>query len=259
LPLLRGITAGATFAYQRGRQVAVEEFLSDVYALAGSLPDWRYVLNVCEDRYHFMVGFGAALLREQVSLLPPNQTPDLIGKLGATYDGLYCLTDGATAHASLETVFYRARNAGHVSVARMPSILANQCAAIVFTSGSTGEPVPSPKTWGSLVASAHAEAERLGLHAHAGMALLGTVPATAHVWSRVDGAISDAEWLRSAFRPAFLYQRHQGSARFVAAAARTYYNTGAFACFDQRRRKDSSGGFSVMRDGAAFTAACCLR
>lgn len=176
LPLLRGITAGATFAYQRGRQVAVEEFLSDVYALAGSLPDRRYVLNVCEDRYHFMVGFGAALLREQVSLLPPNQTPDLIGKLGATYDGLYCLTDGATAHASLETVFYRARNAGHVSVARMPSILANQCAAIVFTSGSTGEPVPSPKTWGSLVASAHAEAERLGLHAHAGMALLGTVP-----------------------------------------------------------------------------------
>ena len=87
LPLLRGITAGATFAYQRGRQVAVEEFLSDVYALAGSLPDRRYVLNVCEDRYHFMVGFGAALLREQVSLLPPNQTPDLITKLGATYDG----------------------------------------------------------------------------------------------------------------------------------------------------------------------------
>ncbi len=49
-------------------------------------------------------------------------------------------------------------------------------AAIVFTSGSTGQPVPYRKTWGSLVRVALAEIEMLGLRARPGMALVGTVP-----------------------------------------------------------------------------------
>jgi len=49
-------------------------------------------------------------------------------------------------------------------------------AAILFTSGSTGEPVPYPKTWGSLVRSARAEIDRLDVRALPGMAVLGTVP-----------------------------------------------------------------------------------
>jgi len=36
--------------------------------------------------------------------------------------------------------------------------------------------VPHPKTWGGLVASAHAEIEALGIRAFPGMSLLGTVP-----------------------------------------------------------------------------------
>jgi acyl-coenzyme A synthetase/AMP-(fatty) acid ligase len=49
-------------------------------------------------------------------------------------------------------------------------------AAILFTSGSTGEPVPYPKTWGSLARSARAEIDRLDVRALPGMAVLGTVP-----------------------------------------------------------------------------------
>jgi acyl-coenzyme A synthetase/AMP-(fatty) acid ligase len=46
----------------------------------------------------------------------------------------------------------------------------------MFTSGSTGEPVPHEKTWGTLVESGSAEAARLNL-AGSGTAVLGTVPA----------------------------------------------------------------------------------
>jgi len=52
----------------------------------------------------------------------------------------------------------------------------NQVAAIVFTSGSTGAPLPYRKTWGSLVRVALAEIQILGLRSRQGMALVGTVP-----------------------------------------------------------------------------------
>jgi acyl-coenzyme A synthetase/AMP-(fatty) acid ligase len=49
-------------------------------------------------------------------------------------------------------------------------------AAILFTSGSTGEPVPHRKTWGSLVRGAFSEIEILGTAVRPGLAMLATVP-----------------------------------------------------------------------------------
>jgi acyl-coenzyme A synthetase/AMP-(fatty) acid ligase len=176
LPLLRGTGVNSVFAYRRGEVIRVQQFLSDVFKLAALLPDRRHVLNLCEDRYHFSVGFAAALLREQVSLLPPNQTPDLVGQLSGKYQGLYCLTDAASGPPSLTTVFYPPSSPGSVPVPTLPEISASQVAAILFTSGSTGEPVPSSKSWRSLVTSAVAEGGRLGMSAYPGMVILGTVP-----------------------------------------------------------------------------------
>ncbi|MGQ0524050.1 MAG: hypothetical protein ACT4P8_10365 [Betaproteobacteria bacterium] len=105
LPLLREYGAGAAFAYQNGHALGIARFLQDVAQLADVLPDRPYILNLCGDRYHFTVGFAAALLRRQISLLPPNHTPDLIGRLHHRYPGLYCLTDATRAFEPLETVF----------------------------------------------------------------------------------------------------------------------------------------------------------
>jgi acyl-coenzyme A synthetase/AMP-(fatty) acid ligase len=55
-----------------------------------------------------------------------------------------------------------------------PEIDCAQVIAQVFTSGSTGVPVPHVKRWGSLVRNVRAEAERLGIGAD--HAILGTVP-----------------------------------------------------------------------------------
>ena len=77
IPLLQGYDRRSVFAYRAGRSVSVDEFLRETNQLAARLPQRRYVLNLCADRYRFAVGFSAALLREQVSLLPVN-TPTSI-------------------------------------------------------------------------------------------------------------------------------------------------------------------------------------
>lgn len=176
VPLISSYGAGAAFAYRDGSRIGVDQFLSDVSQLAAMLPGRRHILNLCADRYRFVVGFAAALLRRQISLLPPDQTPILIEQLTHRYPGVYCLTDAAVGHPFLETVFYPAP--GGVNAARqpVPVIPAAQAAAIVFTSGSTGEPLPYQKTWGGLVNGALAGAHCLGFGAYPGMAILGTVP-----------------------------------------------------------------------------------
>ena len=176
IPLIRAYGNDAVFAYRDRRPIGVGRFLRDVEQLAARLPARRYILNLCADRYHFVVGFFAALLQRQISLLPPSHTPDLIGQLRLGYSDVYCLTDAASGVPSLETVFYPALSGPDPLVPSVPHIPAEQIAAIIFTSGSTGQPVPNEKSWGGLVRGAAAGRRRLGLQAYPGMAVLGTVP-----------------------------------------------------------------------------------
>src|SRR5262249_19668778 len=103
LPLLQGHAADAVVAWRAGHAVGVDEFCRDVRRLAAELPERRYVFNRCADRYRFAVGFAAALVRRQVSLLPPNETPDLLGRLLARYPDVYCLSDSPGAPVGLDT------------------------------------------------------------------------------------------------------------------------------------------------------------
>jgi acyl-coenzyme A synthetase/AMP-(fatty) acid ligase len=174
IPLVRDFSAGSVFAWNEGQPISVEAFVRDALQVADRLPERRYVLNLCANRYRFAVGFSAALLRGQVSLLPPNDTPDTIDRLAAGYSDLYCLTDGPRRWPALESVSVPAPSAGDAGTPVVPGIPAAQRAAILFTSGSTGEPMPYPKSWLSLTRSARAEIERLRLAP--GLAVLGTVP-----------------------------------------------------------------------------------
>jgi acyl-coenzyme A synthetase/AMP-(fatty) acid ligase len=175
-PIVRGYGAGSTLAWRHGRRVNVEQFLGDVARLAAALPDCGHLLNLCTDRYHFAVGFAAALVRRQVSLLPPNETPHMIERLARQYPDLYCLTDRASGPAPLQTVRFEERSGPGIPLADVPSFPEEQLAAIVFTSGSTGRPLPYPKSWGALAGVARAEIGILKLQERPGLALLGTVP-----------------------------------------------------------------------------------
>lgn len=176
IPLIRGHGADSVFAFRNGRAIGVAEFLGDVAGLAAALPDRQYLLNLCADRYRFAVGFAAALLRRQVNLLPPNETPDLIERLACRYPGAYCLSDRATELESLETVQFPDLARTAATSVPVPEVPEDQVAAIVFTSGSTGDPVPYPKTWRTLARVARAEIDALAPHVRPGMAVLGTVP-----------------------------------------------------------------------------------
>jgi acyl-coenzyme A synthetase/AMP-(fatty) acid ligase len=176
IPLIRHNDPASVFAWCAGQPVSAAHFLRDVAQLAKRLPEKRHILNLCTDRYRFAVGFAAALSRGQVSLLPPNYTADFVARLNLRYPDTYCLTDGATDLPGVEIVAFPEAFSGEAA-ADVPLIAETQRAALVFTSGSTGDPVAHEKSWGSLCKGAVAEAARLGIAQNSGMAVLGTVPA----------------------------------------------------------------------------------
>jgi len=176
IPLIRNFEAGAVFAFRDRRPIRVEEFLADARRLAGLIPDRQYVVNLCSDRYRFAVGLAAALLRRQVSLLPPNSTDDFLNRLSLDYPGAYCLGDGTAQASQFETFSYPQSTGEALSTSSSPHVPEEQLAAISFTSGSTGRPRPHPKSWGALARAGRAGCERLGLGAYRNMSVLGTIP-----------------------------------------------------------------------------------
>lgn len=177
LPIVGHKELRSVFAYSAERTITVEEFLREVTQLARQLPDKRHILNLCTDRYRFAVGFAAAVLRGQVSLLPPNYTPSFVQRLEQSYPNLYCLADEEVSFSSLEVLRFPRTVSAEIFPVTIPTVPASQCAALVFTSGSTGLPVAHPKSWGSLCSGAKAEARALGITQDSGLAVLGTVPA----------------------------------------------------------------------------------
>jgi acyl-coenzyme A synthetase/AMP-(fatty) acid ligase len=175
-PLIRHGRPDAVVAL-RGRQpVTAAQFLSDVATLAALLPPQPSIINLCADRYRFTVGLAAALSRGIVSLLPPNDTPGVLQQIAEEFPDLSCLTDGVPPALDIPRIGYP-DDLGERSVATaVPMLPASRRALLLFTSGSTGRPRPHAKSWGTLVRSALASGERLGVTALPGATVVGTVP-----------------------------------------------------------------------------------
>ena len=166
-------------AYSQGQPVGAARFVADVVCVAEQLPARAFLVNFCVDRYRFAVGFMAALMRGQTSLLPPNQTPEMLRQLQHEFGELYALNDAPQDLGGIEQVTCELARvtADSPRQFRVPAFPEDQVAAIAFTSGSTGLPTAHRKTWGSLARGASAEAERFALHLEGRATLVGTVPA----------------------------------------------------------------------------------
>ncbi|NCT96356.1 MAG: acyl-CoA synthetase [Comamonadaceae bacterium] len=180
-PLISAHAIDGVFAWCPDGPVRVGEFLADAVAFAQALPPEGDLINLCEDRYRFAVGFAAGLLRGRVSLQPSSLAPQSLRQLAQDFPGALCLVDGAEMSLAAEAAGLPRREvaarpgAGRPPVAEMPWIDDARRAAVLFTSGSTGRPQPHPKHWGRLVRNGQAEAAALGLD-RTPHVLVGTVP-----------------------------------------------------------------------------------
>ena len=184
LPLLKA-ELGDCVAWRGGAPVSAAQFLADATRLAERLPASGQPINLCGDRYLFAVGLGAALMRGQTSLMPPNSLPDTLARLRSAYPALYALGDSLDLDVGmLERVTVPRDHAAIpdaiAGALAMPQIAIDQVAVCLLTSGSTGLPQPHAKAWGPLVQNIGAEAERLAAFLDrpslAGLNVVATVP-----------------------------------------------------------------------------------
>ena len=116
-----------------GVDVRVDEFLGQVASLAAKLPSHRYVINLATNRYTFLVGFCAAIVAGQCTLLPPNRQRETVRDIAGEYPDSYVFEDAEIPAAE--------------PASTVPDIPAGQLVAILFTSGSTGASTAHPKYW----------------------------------------------------------------------------------------------------------------
>ncbi|HWG67218.1 MAG TPA: AMP-binding protein [Rhodanobacteraceae bacterium] len=151
-PLLADAPAQRVIAWRNDRAITVSQFLADVNALAARLPTAQAAVNLCEDRYAFLVAFAALLVRGQTNLLPPSRAAHAIDETLAAHPDSYTLGDADLDPVPPSYLRFTA-NAENALAGPAPLIAERALAAIGYTSGSTGVPRANPKQWDRLAIS----------------------------------------------------------------------------------------------------------
>lgn len=178
LPLLGATDPTRVVAWRHGEAVSAAQFLVHVRQVANTLPLATAAVNLCEDRYAFLVAFCAIALRGQSSLLPSSRAPHAVDEVMAAHPGCYVLGDQMLDPAP---VGYRQLPPLHVSPpgdtdSMWPALPTDQVVAIGYTSGSTGVPGAHVKTWGSFQASTAGNLAMLCAAVDPGFTIVATVP-----------------------------------------------------------------------------------
>lgn len=155
LPLLHAAEPGRVLAWRDGQPVSAAQFLAHVRQIADTLPGAAAAVNLCEDRYAFLVAFCAIVLRGQANLLPSSRAPQAVDEVMAAHPGCYALGEQALdpAPAGYHRLPPLSAVPGADDRAAWPQVPADQVVAIGYTSGSTGLPSANAKSWRSFHAS----------------------------------------------------------------------------------------------------------
>ena len=164
--------AARTVAFHRGAAISRAQFEQHVAAVGGQLPAGAFMVNLCEDRYHFLVAFAAAMRHRHTVLLPPSRAEQVVAEIAAANPGSYRCDDAMVS-------------AGLASLSSQPPLPASivppdHVCMIGFTSGSTGQPKRLPKLWRSVSAttalSVAAIRAALAVDSDTPVSILATVP-----------------------------------------------------------------------------------
>jgi len=153
-PIARVSDLDAVFMTDGQNGVTWRTFFGHACRLAGELPAGSHIVNLCEGRYAFTLGFVAALIAGRVTVLPaaaaawtangaPESCPHPVGGV---------LTDEGRAWPSpLPQLEVPAAAGGDLPrLDAIPAVDDDRIACIVFSSGSTGAATAHPKQWRSL-------------------------------------------------------------------------------------------------------------
>jgi acyl-coenzyme A synthetase/AMP-(fatty) acid ligase len=178
LPLLRAGDPARVVAVHDGQAITAAQLAAHVQRVAAQLPEAAAAVNLCEDRYAFLVAFCAIALRGQANLLPPSRAPQAVAEVMAAHPG---------CHAVGDRPLHPAPHRYHV-LPPLPvgeavcdggeglAIPALQTVAVAYTSGSTGVPRAHPKSWRSLHASTGGNLALLQPVAGERFSVVATVP-----------------------------------------------------------------------------------
>lgn len=141
LPLWSPDDPARLVMWRNGVGVSLAELSRDVAALARDVPQRAAMINLCDDRYRFLVAYAAALACGQTVLLPPSRADQVVADVERAHGAAWQCDDARVAVA-LEKAGEPYRSA--------PRVALEQVAMIGYTSGSTGLPKANPKRWSEL-------------------------------------------------------------------------------------------------------------
>jgi acyl-coenzyme A synthetase/AMP-(fatty) acid ligase len=201
LPVLRGYAPGAVVTWSQGRPVPLEHFCAHALALAARLPAHGAILNLCEQRANFLLGWVAALVRGATTVLPSDRTSAAITRATEASGAGCALSDSAPAQ-SLPLAVPRVHVGydGEIAAAEavLPDIPAQQIAALLYSSGSTGIPSASSKHWGGLVSGARTLGRMLGWQDCQRGSVIGAV-APQHMFGLETTVMLPLQWGRAVY------------------------------------------------------------
>lgn len=163
--------------------VSARDFADQLPAMRGALGAASHVCNLMQDRFQFSLGLAAAVLNDQITVLPPSDAPEAI--VASLEGAAKPVIIGATARQAgnipridpcidpLQT-----DEAAQDTQAVFQTLAKSAAEILVFTSGTTKKPQGHQKSWQILRAGASVTDEILGqIDADAGsIGLLGTTP-----------------------------------------------------------------------------------
>lgn len=161
LPLFPRHHAHQTVYADTQRSLDRAALMGAARALAQRLPAQTHCLNLCDDRLFFLLGFCAALLRGQCTLLPASRTESSLSDIVRVHPDITALCDGPASPAGITCLHLDASCLDATPREANDGISPATLAAELYTSGSTGAPHAHCKTWDMLTQGAQLLAAEL--------------------------------------------------------------------------------------------------
>jgi acyl-coenzyme A synthetase/AMP-(fatty) acid ligase len=152
--------------WRDGHAVDRANLWAHAVAVAETFGDADHLINLCEDRGNFLIGFCAGLIAGKPTLLPPSRATRVVAEIRDDYARSLLFDDVRIDEAASNSA----------AAPLLPVIDPSRIVAIGFTSGSTGKPTANAKTWGAFVGSNQRNSAAFARFAPASMNIVATVP-----------------------------------------------------------------------------------